>query len=111
MGNIERTADTVEMETNKQAYGEGNTIIYLTDAGRVYYDITKIPSEEKIVKKIIKDDVNLQNHNTGSGLDITSFSMYSGFEEPNKKPERVIVGVAGTDLSNSVDRHKMSIYV
>ncbi|AXH79507.1 MAG: hypothetical protein [Circular genetic element sp.] len=131
--NNNRTADTAEMKTNQYAYQyptEKNDIVVVDDTGNtstttkigdkdVDIDKLNVPKDTKsVLYRTDVDEYNtkyktsdLQNHNTGSGLDITTYSAYSGFKEPNKEPEKVIVGVAGTDLSNSVDRHKMSIYV
>lgn len=107
-----KTIDNLGMKGNQQAYDFGDEKIGFSSDGesKVYAKDEKVSSD--INDLLIRTDVDeynpkyraaeLQNHNTGSGLDITTYSVYSGFKEPNKEPSRLIVGVAGTKDSTDV---------
>ncbi|MGL4662804.1 MAG: hypothetical protein ACRCV7_03850 [Culicoidibacterales bacterium] len=98
------TANILEITVNQQAYGSGSEKIAVNNQGYVYSNQNLTFEKELNANYILeKNKNNLQTHNTASGLDITSYSVYSGYKELTKKPIGVIVGVAGTDLKNSKD--------
>lgn len=110
MSKESRTANQEEMIVNQQSYGRGSEVVEINEKSDLNY-IEKVGDarfNENGTTLIRSDKDNLggfdlQTHNTYSGLDITTYSVYSGFKEPGKEPNRVIVGVAGTDLSTSTD--------
>lgn len=117
--NSNMTAGTVEMEANQRAYNESNEdndIIIVSENGETRNEIVdakgepidieqkNIPANAK--QTMIRTDVDvnhkeyqahdLQQHNSGSTLDITSYNVYNGTGTNQTKPSEVVVGVAGS---------------
>lgn len=89
-----------EIKINQEAYSLGAENLYLTDTGEIYTNLDEIPKERKIIKKMTRTDTNdimaLQNHGTPTSLDITAYNIYPQDGSKSEKPEKVVVGVAGS---------------